>query len=69
MKTRLPRFSLRKIRSKDSGSSLSLSDYKSRPNRSKLTPRDSDTTSYSPDGRRSRIPGLRFRKIIFRKRR
>jgi len=69
VKNRVPRFNLRKIRSKDSGSSMSLSDYKSRSAKSKLAQRESSTTSQSPDRKKTRIPGIKFRKIMFRKKR
>ena len=67
VKTRMSRFGFRRIRSKDSGSSVLLSEYKSKPTRSKLTPRDPPIASTSLDGGKKRLPGLRFRKIIFKK--
>ena len=69
VKTRLPRFTLRKMKSKDSGSSVSLSDYKPQPTRSRLPPRDPPTQSHSLDVGKSRLAGLRFRKLMFRKKR
>ena len=64
VKTRVSRFGFRRIRSRDSGSSVSLGEYKSKPTRSNLTPRDPPIASTSLDGGKSRLPGLRFRKIF-----
>ena len=62
--TRVSRFGFRRIRSRDSSSSLSLGEYKSKVDRSKLTPRDPPIASTSLDGGKSRLPGVRFRKIF-----
>ena len=70
VKTRKSRFGFRRrLKSKISGSTASLSEYKSKAARSKQTPRDPPITSQSLDSGKSRLPILKFRKNIFRKKR
>ena len=67
MKTRVSRFGFRRIGSRDSGSTASLGEYKSKATRSKLSPRDPPLVSTSLDSGKSRLPDLRFRKIFKKK--
>jgi len=68
VKMRKSRFGIRRrLKSKGSGSIASLSEYKSKFTRPKEIQRDRLMTSQSLDGGKTRMPILRFRKNIFKK--
>eukprot|EP00092_Neocalanus_flemingeri_P045551 GFUD01050943.1.p1 GENE.GFUD01050943.1~~GFUD01050943.1.p1 ORF type:complete len:105 (-),score=18.35 GFUD01050943.1:183-497(-) len=68
VKIRKSRFGFkRRLKSKVSGSTVSLGEYKYKPTMSKQTPRNPPQTSQSLDGGRSRLPLLKFSKKIFKK--
>jgi hypothetical protein len=59
----------RRIKSKVVSSTVSLSEYKSKPVKPIQTPKEPSMTSQSLDGGKSRPPVLKFRKNIFKKKR